>query len=160
MSKYGPRPRHDSELFFNKVELVPMSGCWIWTAGLFFGGYGQFNPKEEGRSRFAHRWSWEHFNGPIPNGLHVLHRCDVRCCVSPHHLFIGTQLDNIRDMDAKGRRVNAPTMAEHHHNAKLTIDTVKKILASNSTNVSLAREYGVKPSAISKIRHGRTWQSL
>jgi hypothetical protein len=59
--------------------------------------------KLAGRSMLSHRVSWVEANGPIPDGLCVLHRCDNRACVRPEHLFLGTHLDNIRDMMAKGR---------------------------------------------------------
>jgi hypothetical protein len=53
--------------------------------------------------RLAHRMSWEMHFGPIPEGMLVLHHCDVRRCVRPDHLFLGTARDNTRDMIAKGR---------------------------------------------------------
>lgn len=52
----------------------------------------------------AHRLSWQIANGSIPDGLQVLHHCDNGACIRPDHLFVGTQADNMRDMDAKGRR--------------------------------------------------------
>lgn len=90
--------------------------------------------------------------------MQVLHKCDVRNCVNPDHLFIGTQKDNINDMDSKGRRVNSPKRREDHHKSVLTEQSVKEILSSDMTNVSLAKKYGVTQSAISKVRNGRTWK--
>lgn len=75
-------------------------GCWIWQLSKFkTTGYGKF------RGYVAHRASWMAFRGPIPEGLCVLHRCDVRACVNPAHLFLGTQQENLRDMTEKGRAV-------------------------------------------------------
>lgn len=51
----------------------------------------------------AHRAAFIVFNGQIPKGMCVLHRCDNRPCINPQHLFIGTQLDNVADMISKGR---------------------------------------------------------
>lgn len=79
----------------------PLSGCWLWTGMLTTSGYGGYT--DNGKVRVASRLSWELHEGPIPPGLCVLHRCDVRPCVNPAHLFLGTKGDNNRDCAAKGR---------------------------------------------------------
>lgn len=73
--------------------------CWIWTGARMRYGYFQYGKKLIG----AHRVAWELRNGPIPDGLYVLHRCDNPPCVRPDHLFLGTAADNTADMVAKGR---------------------------------------------------------
>lgn len=87
--------------FHDNYEKITETGCWIWIGPCFNEGYGWFfvNGKPIG----AHRVSWELHNGPIPDGMYVLHTCDVRPCVNPDHLFIGTQKDNIHDAIKKGR---------------------------------------------------------
>jgi hypothetical protein len=80
------------------------STCWLWIGGVNSKGYGQF--KLAGRMVGAHRMSFVlHYKAAVlqPREF-VLHTCDVPACCNPHHLFIGTQLDNIRDMMAKGRQ--------------------------------------------------------
>jgi ribosomal protein L19E len=93
-----------AERFIEKTIPVPFSGCWIWMGA--FGnvnGYGNFylNGKHVG----AHRASWLINKGKIPDEMCVCHTCDVRACVNPNHLFIGSQKDNIHDMIKKGRQV-------------------------------------------------------
>lgn len=88
----------------SRVIPEPMSGCWLWFASYSRHGYGTFSARAEyGRVVTAHRYSWAHFYGPIPEGMCVLHRCDVPPCVNPAHLFLGTQNENIADMMRKGR---------------------------------------------------------
>ena len=75
--------------------------CWLWDGMINHDGYGLFNISRP--SYMAHRIMWTIVKGKIPDGLNVLHRCDVRNCVNPKHLFLGSQLDNIIDRDTKGR---------------------------------------------------------
>lgn len=76
-------------------------GCWLWTGTQRKDGYGSFH--RNGKYLHAHRASWIINFGEIKNKLHVLHKCDVRNCVNPSHLFLGTNHDNILDCVAKGR---------------------------------------------------------
>lgn len=82
---------------------VPEAGCWLWTGYWKELGYG--TAQLRGRNTGAHRVSWEAFNGPIPDGLFVCHKCDTPACVNPDHLFLGTATDNARDMARKGRAI-------------------------------------------------------
>lgn len=77
--------------------------CWLWTGAKTISGYGCM--RVNGENIVAHRVSWEILNGDIPNGLCVLHKCDVRPCIRPDHLFLGTRGDNARDAMSKGRHV-------------------------------------------------------
>src|SRR5574343_1097240 len=90
--------------FTRKYVVDPDTDCWNWTASRHRDGYGWFGPGGRGRLILAHRWSYERFVGPVPQGLYVLHRCDNPGCVNPDHLFVGTQQDNVDDCIRKGRR--------------------------------------------------------
>ena len=80
----------------------PMTGCWYWIGSIGNSGYGKTR-FDHSNDFSAHRISYLAFRGVIPEGMCVLHRCDVRLCVNPSHLFLGTKKDNSRDMVAKGR---------------------------------------------------------
>src|SRR5690348_11100206 len=103
------------DYFFNRIY-SSNSEFWLWRGGIDRLGYGT----TKGKHPKAHRLAWELFNGPIPDGMNVLHKCDVRNCVNPDHLFIGTQLDNMRDMVSKGRWRPSGVMGESHGNSKLS----------------------------------------
>lgn len=98
----GPKPRPLADRFWEKVDRG--EECWTWKPEFSRnpGGYGMFTPRHGARVG-AHRISWELANGPIPPGMFVLHHCDNPPCVRPDHLWLGTHLDNMADMKAKGR---------------------------------------------------------
>ncbi|HEX2600092.1 MAG TPA: HNH endonuclease signature motif containing protein [Terriglobales bacterium] len=137
--------------FDQKYIAVPEVGCWIWTSALDRDGYGVMS-----YSKKAHRVSYELHVGPIPAGMSVCHRCDVRCCVNPGHLFLGSSADNTRDMVLKGRQVTGRRTAK----ARLTEDSVRAILASDEPCFVLAERYGVTDTSVSYVRMGRTWKHV
>jgi hypothetical protein len=92
VDKNGPIPDHHPTI----------GPCWLWTGGLAPNGYGRLEPGD-GETRYAHRISYKMHVGPIAAGMDCCHRCDVRACVRPDHLFEGTRRDNVQDMVAKGR---------------------------------------------------------
>lgn len=104
------------------------------------------------------RFAWELSYGPIPkgtgyHGTTVCHRCDNKLCVNPAHLFLGTQLDNIRDMVRKGRCKRAKLRPSD-------IATIKAQHKRGTGIKELAKEYGVKASSITSVILGRTWKAL
>lgn len=133
---------------------VTESGCWIWLLALSERGYGSI--KHKGKMLKAHRASWMIYRGPIPDGVDVLHQCDIRCCINPDHLFLGTQADNIADMLKKNRA--ADMRGQKNSNAKLTWDDVRAIRSMGGTNQSVADYYGVGKSIIGHIRNGDNWK--
>lgn len=137
--------------FWAKVDKNGPNGCWDWT-GTGFRGYGLFTART-GRSKRAHRFSWEVTNGEIPQGLRVLHRCDRRSCVNPSHLWLGTDADNSADMVAKKRQAKG----ERQGNSSLSEQQILEIrLSLDSTEIE-ARKHGVNQATISKIRRRESW---
>ena len=99
-----------ADRFAARVSPCPVTGCWWWLGTPCSVGYGRFTAW--GKFDRPHRVAWMLYRGAIPPGLYVLHRCDNRACVNPDHLFLGTHLDNIRDMLAKGRGSKPPNRWE------------------------------------------------
>jgi hypothetical protein len=90
MAKYRPEP----ERFWEKVAKGGPNDCWLWVAAIASSGYGVFS-RTGGKTRYyAHRWSYEAVNGPIPDGMQIDHRCRIRACVNPRHLRVVTQSQN------------------------------------------------------------------
>jgi hypothetical protein len=143
----------DLKRFWGKVRKT--SDCWVWMAFRPEKGYGRF--WVNGKNKNAHRISWELANGPIPPGLHVLHRCDNRACVNPAHLFLGTNADNMRDRNEKGRT----THGEQHYSAKLTEKMVHQIRGhSFLPHEVLAGLFGVSRRTINHVINRKTWRFL
>lgn len=108
----------------------------------------------------AHRVAWSlHNNRQIPDKLQVLHKCDVRNCVNPEHLFIGTNSDNMVDMVQKGRG-NYKHVGSLNPNSKLTEKDIVDIRLSSVSIASLARQYTVSWSTIFDIKTRRTWTHI
>lgn len=136
-----------AERFWSKVDKT--GECWNWTKSLVRGGYGKFDVA--GKNYRAHRWSWEHFFGTIPDELFVLHKCDNRKCVNPDHLFLGTHQNNMDDMATKARR--ASTVRGY----KLTDSEIAeiRIKASSLKLKTLASQYNVSAMHIWRIINNR-----
>ena len=161
------RCRTTAERFWEKVQKT--EGCWEWIGYRTPYGYGSFGAG--GRQRgavFAHRFAYELINGPVPNGLCVLHRCDNPPCVRPDHLFLGTKKDNTQDMMEK-KRHGVYTHPEHirrgerHHRCRLTEGKVRGIrlrVTAGESRETLALEHGVSRATIDDIVNRRTWRHL
>ncbi len=149
-------PTADTEAgrFLSYVEV--RGGCWLWDGCRKETGYGQHSWR--GRKQQAHRAAYELFNGPIADGLHVLHVCDVRNCVNPAHLRLGTHLENMRDMIGKGRHV-APR-GERASWSKLTAEDVSAIRATTNPAHEIAPRYGISKSLVWAVRSRKVWRHL
>ena len=144
------------KLFWEKVHKTET--CWLWTASQFPNGYGQSHINRYPTG--AHVVSWIIEFGQIEKGLMVLHTCDVKLCVRPSHLFLGTGWDNIQDMIKKGRAV-IPVGSKHHRTTIAESDVlfIRKSYPKIS-QTELAKKFNLKPGTISGIISRRTWRHV
>lgn len=126
---------------------VPECGCWIWMRSLNQRGYGQMS--FEGYPTSAHRVSYQVFRGEIPEGKHVLHTCDVRVCVNPDHLYLGTDVENCRDRMVRGRHKKPPVTK-----LNLTEEQIREIRQSSERYSVLGRRYGICGATCKKVKLG------
>jgi len=148
-----------AERFWAKVDKKGQGECWEWTGAKVPGDYGVIGKGGSGSGLLlAHRVSWELVNGPIPAGKCVLHRYDNPSCVNPHHLFLGTMVDNQQDMIKKGRANKA--RGERQGNSKLTeqdVHEIRAMLARDISQTVIAEKYDVARTTIGSINTGTNW---
>lgn len=143
--------------FWAKVNKTP--GCWLWTASTNGFGYGSIWTGY--KLRRAHRFSWLIHNGDIPDGIRVLHKCDVPQCVRPSHLFLGTDIDNIVDKLSKGRGNNR--RGSDHPGAKITESQVVQMRIERERGTPLKEletKYGLSNGEISLICNRKKWRHI
>lgn len=135
--------------------IITKGKCRLWVWKHTSEGYGAVRYK--GKVYLAHRMMWQAFNGPIPKGMLVLHKCDTPACFNPNHLFLGTYLDNNRDRARKGR--NGPIWT-----TKLNLEQVKAMRAEwangNVTQTELGRRYGVSSHQAHVIVRNKSWKNV
>lgn len=139
------------------------NGCIIWVGARGKQGYGNFVMcLPSGKKYFrAHRFAYIAFRGPIEENKNVCHTCNNPSCVNPDHLYIGSQRDNLRQMDEQGRRVKR----DYGRNAIVTEEQVLEIrqrCADGKQNLTaLAREYGyASPNRIREIVQRKRWKHI
>src|SRR3990172_2559524 len=148
-------PNKQTDRFWSKV--IKTDSCWLWTGNIVwvYGYLGLSSQKScPVRERRAHRISWVLHCGAIPDGLFVLHRCDVRRCVNPEHLFLGTQAMNIADAKRKGRlcsgdafrATHPPRLGEENNSSKLRdseVIAIREEMMAGKTKSEISRKYGI-----------------
>lgn len=142
------------ERFESKTMPVPESGCWLWLDALNRKDYGWVGAPG---GPLAHRAAWTLFRGPIPKGAHVLHKCDVRCCVNPDHLYLGNNDQNLRDRMRRGRSAKG----EDFPHSRLTEEAVREIRADTKHSLKeLARMYGAGKETVRAAKIGLHWKHV
>lgn len=133
--------------------------CWKWTGDKTKLGYGRFRIND--KLYQTHRVSYALFVDTIPDGMEVCHSCDNRGCVNPSHLWLGTHLENIRDMEKKGRHPhNFIARGEKIKNHKLTekdIHQIRVMIEEGYTQQEIANVFGIARTNISLIKSGKSW---
>ena len=139
------------EMYFWK-KVKKGHGCWLWAGLVSPQGYGRIGVYHRGMQQ-AHRMAWELCYGPIPEGVSVLHKCGVRGCSRPNHLYLGTAKENARDM----------AINESTNTTRLTatdIPLIKTLSKRGWTLQKLARFFGVTYQNIRRILHEETWRHI
>lgn len=155
----GVYPRPSGNTIAERLDYYsmpePNSGCLLWVGGMVHDfGYGQL--KVDGRTANAHVLQWERYNGPVPKGGYVCHKCDVPGCIEPSHLFLGSLAINMADKVAKRRH----RFGRRHPNAKLTEEAVRAIRTDHRRHGLIANAHGVTPGLVSQLKRGLIWRHL
>jgi hypothetical protein len=139
------------------AKVVKGPDCWGWSGFTQSpGGRGRMVIKQ--RTYYAYRVAFVLENDPLADGLVICHHCDNEACVRPDHLFAGTQAENIRDMDRKGRRKNKPRYSLDHHAVVASDEQVAWAIemwsSGQMTQRAIGEALGVKQQTVSGWVHG------
>ncbi len=140
----------------NNISTNGVDGCAIWVGMQDVDGYGKMTIGNKGIR--AHRLTWMMHFGKIPEGLGVLHRCDVPLCQNKKHLFLGTSTENANDRHQKKREAKGTA----HGMSRLTPEKVIEIrnrLKSQSLS-KVAKIIGVSKSCIAHVNKRRVWDHV
>lgn len=156
MAKLGRPETPIEDRFWAKVCKAGDDECWEYLGAKLRGGYGGIKRKD-GAQLKAHRFCFELHNGSIPEGMHVCHKCDNPPCVNPRHLFLGTPLQNTRDMISKGRKV--VSCGSHNGMSKYSPEIIELIRTSDDPTKILVLRFGLSQSYIDRIKRGESRKS-
>jgi Mor family transcriptional regulator len=148
----------DTDRFWRRINKT--DSCWLWTGAKASMGYGVL--RWLGKRVYAHRLVYELTYGPIPDGLFICHHCDNPPCCNPQHLYAGTQRDNMRDRDRRGRGLKGRSRKGKPTNAKITAEIAEAIRNEPATTRKdikrIAEKYRLHWASIYRIRNNQIWQ--
>jgi hypothetical protein len=148
--------------FHEKYIPEPNTGCWLWIAAQYYNRYGVF--RFNGKNTGAHRVSYEIHYGPFDKSLFVCHKCDIKECVNPDHLFLGTHKENMKDCINKGRFKTGRTDGTFNPNVSLSEKDVlnirREFCKKKRNGRILAKKYGVSPQNICSIVKRKLWKHI
>lgn len=147
------------QIFWKYVTPDKTDRCWEWQSeSRLRNGYGFFTHK--GKRYYAHRFSWQLHNGkPLTNKMFVCHSCDNKKCCNPHHLWVGSNQDNIGDMVQKNRNAHGEKSG-HAILQETDIAEIRHLAAKGIRYKELADHFGVSEGSISDVVGGRTWKHI
>ena len=146
--------------FWSKVCVGKEDECWNWKASSRSSGYGSF--KYSGKVIDSHRMTWFIINGEFPN-MFVLHMCDNKLCCNPNHLFLGTHVDNMKDMVSKGRSASGEKSGVFLYSKlkkKDVLEIRSKYLTGNYSYKELGKMFGVDKTQIGGIVRRKHWKHI
>ena len=141
------------------TESDARTGCMLWRGSTYSNGYGHARVPRERKTTGAHRLAYTLFVGAIPDGMDVCHKCDVRRCVNPRHLFVGTRAENIRDASKKRRLSSGSERSRMFDGArsprsKLSwsdVEDIRAAWAAGEKQCEIAKRYPVTHRTISLV---------
>lgn len=136
------------EIFLSHVVMSHHKECWIWIGGNKGNGYGSFNLN--GKTTSAHRASYILFVSDKVMGFDVCHKCDVRSCVNPMHLFLGTRKENMEDAVRKGRQATRKNLPQTKI-SEIEIPKVMRLVRKGILYKYIAKQFNVTRQSIGKI---------
>lgn len=149
----------DYENIVSRAVLDPTTACWLWPGAQTGKGYGAVTTRVNGKTRnfYVHRlMAWVHLSYDGDPDLEICHRCNVKLCFNPDHLYIATHAQNMKDAG----RDRLMKFGKSHHATKLSVESVRQIwpdLESGLSWAKIAKKFGVATGTIQDLVEGRTW---
>lgn len=146
------------ERFESQISKTNNNGCWLWTGEI--AGHGGGILRMGGQILSAYRLSYEIYKGEIPRDICVCHTCDVRACINPDHLWLGTHAENMADAARKNRMHPGEQSAQSKLLNEQVINIINFYKTGNYSQQQLGEMFGVEHSIISGIITGKNWKHL